>query len=249
MSDFKETKWAEKDYATDYLEKVNAIIPLRPRLLALLGSFYRYFLGNGQLRKIVELGCGDGAFTEELLKSEIPTRATLIDGSEEMLSQAKERLGAYKDVRFIRSSFQELTGNNALPKDADLIFSVLAIHHLNAEEKQELFALIFSQLVPGGFFINIDDCIPPSPLLEGWYLDRWKKEMTKKAAELEIDIDPQSFNDKHKDPEHHKTLEHLADLCKTLEVTGFTGVDCFFKDGIFTACVGQKPDDSHAEAL
>ncbi|VAV82799.1 hypothetical protein MNBD_DELTA01-1760 [hydrothermal vent metagenome] len=249
MSDFKETKWAAKDYAEGYLEKVNAIIPLRPRLLELLSSFCCHFLGDGQPRRIVELGCGDGAFTEELLKTGIPTQATLIDGSEEMLSQAKVRLGAYKDIRFVHSSFQELTGNNALPENTDLIFSVLAIHHLSAKEKRELFNLVYSQLAPGGFFINIDDCIPQSTLIEDWYLDRWKKEMTKKAAELGVDIDPQSYNDKHKDPEHHKTLETLADLCKALEVTGFTSVECFFKDGIFTAYGGQKPNNSPTETL
>ncbi|VAW35209.1 hypothetical protein MNBD_DELTA02-139 [hydrothermal vent metagenome] len=249
MSDFKETQWAKKDYTADYLEKVDAIIPLRPRLLELLGSFYRYFLGGGQTRSIVELGCGDGAFTEELLKTGIPTRATLIDGSEEMLSQARARLGDYKDIKFVCSSFQELTENNALPEGSDLIFSVLAIHHLNAKEKSELFDLVYSRLAPGGFFINIDDCIPPSALTEDWYLDRWKKEMTEKAAELGVDIDPQSYNDRHKDPEHHRGLDTLAGLCKKLEAAGFNNVECLFKDGIFTACGAQRPNDSAAPTL
>ncbi len=245
MSSFEETKWSATDYAEDYLKKADAIIPQRPKLLGLLRSFYLHFFedGNdkGQLRKIIELGSGDGAFTEELLKTGQSIEATLIDGSAEMLAQARLRLASYEGVRFIHSSFQKLIGSDALPEGADLIFSVLAIHHISNEEKKDLFDLIYARLVPGGFFINIDDCIPVSSLIEGWHVERWRKEVMEKGAELGIEIDPKTYIDKHHEPEHRKNLETVASLCEMLEAAGFVGAECFYRDGIFTVYGGQKP--------
>ncbi len=244
MSSFEETKWSAADYAADYLKKADAIIPQRPKLLGLLRSFYLHFFDdlsdNGQPRKIVELGSGDGAFTEELLKTGQNIEATLIDGSAEMLAQARLRLAPYEGLRFIDSSFQKLISNDAIPAGADLIFSVLAIHHISKEEKRELFELIYAQLAPGGFFINIDDCIPVSSLIEGWHVERWRKEVIEKGAELGIEIDPQTYIDKHHDPEHRENLETVAALCATLDAAGFIGAECFYRDGIFTVYGGQK---------
>ncbi len=245
MSSFEETEWSAVDCAADYLKKADAIIPQRPKLMGLLRSFYLHFFGDnlnsGQPRKIVELGSGDGAFTEELLKTGQNIEATLIDGSAEMLTRARLRLASFQGLRFIRSPFQKLTSNDAIPEGADLIFSVLAIHHISKEEKQELCELIYASLAPGGFFINIDDCIPSSSLIEDWHVERWRKEVIEKGAELGIEIDPQTYIDKHNAPEHRKNLETVAALCGTLDAVGFVGAECFYRDGIFTLYGGQKP--------
>jgi len=244
MSNFEETKWAATEYAADYLKKADAIIPQRPKLMELMRSFYLHFFrdkpDSGRSRKIVELGSGDGTFTEELLKTGQNIEATLIDGSAEMLEQARLRLASYKGVSFIHSSFQKLIGSPAVPEGVDLIFSVLAIHHISKEEKRELFELIYARLAPGGFFINIDDCIPASSLIEGWHVERWRSEVIEKGAELGIEIDPQTYIDKHHDPEHRTNLETVAALCARLDAAGFLGAECFYRDGIFTVYGGQK---------
>lgn len=244
MTKFEETKWSAEDYAADYLDKVDAIIPQRPKLLELLSSFYRHFLGDGTKRNVVELGCGDGAFTEALIKLELPIEATLTDASDAMIKRAKVRLDAHPNVSFLHTSFQELANHDGFSDGYDLIFSVLAIHHLNKDEKKELFKLIHSRLTPGGFFVNIDDCIPPALDIENWYLKRWKKEMADKAALLKVEIDPESYSDKHFSLDHHKTLETLAAQSRTLTDIGFKDVDCFFKDGLFTMYGGKKQEET-----
>jgi len=67
-----------------------------------------------------------------------------------------------------------------------------------------------------------------------------REEMAEKACELGVEIDPESYNDKHKDPAHHKTLETLDAQQGALREAGFSDVECFFKDGLFTIYGGQK---------
>jgi tRNA (cmo5U34)-methyltransferase len=245
MTDFNKTQWSNDDYVREYLNKVDAIIPRRDYLLELMASFFQRFIANKKDPAFLELGCGDGAFTEAILKTSSVGKASLVDASEEMLDRARERLADYSDINYRRASFQKIThGDFKLPR-FDLVFSVLAIHHLSKDEKAELFNYIHTVLKPGGFFVNIDDCIPPSAELEAWYIELWTNSMQKKSAELGIGLDPEAFNDKHKEATHHAKLETLQGQLEALAKTGFVGVDCFFKDGLFTMYGGQKSSRHH----
>lgn len=90
-----------------YLETADIIIVERRRLLEILKSFYRHFLGDMPHKKILDLGCGDGIVVHELLKTDNSISTTLIDASEEMLNKAKERLTGFKNIYFIKASFQD----------------------------------------------------------------------------------------------------------------------------------------------
>jgi tRNA (cmo5U34)-methyltransferase len=85
--------------------------------------------------------------------------ATLVgvDASEPMLARARARLpGA--DLRVSRLQ-------DPLPADDafDLVFSALAVHHLDAGEKRDLFARVGAALAPGGRFVLGDLIVPVDP--------------------------------------------------------------------------------------
>ncbi len=65
-------------------------------MLEILKSFYRHFLSEKEQKSILDLGCGDGMITQELFKVDNSISATLVDGSEDMLNSAKERLKVQK---------------------------------------------------------------------------------------------------------------------------------------------------------
>ena len=141
MSEFEKSEWAEKEHAQEFMENADFFILERRRLLKILRSFYRHFLTRKA--KVLDLGCGDGAITRELLKEDNQIQATLVDGSSEMLKSARERLKAYDNLHFLQSTFQELiNGSGNLDDDFDLVVSSLAIHHLHLEEKKSLFRYI-----------------------------------------------------------------------------------------------------------
>jgi len=231
---------AKPEYSQGYRDSADVFIVERKRLLEIVKSFYKHFIGNKPSSKILDLGCGDGIVINELLKIDNSIEATLIDGSEDMLSRAKDRLKDFKDVHFIRASFQELLNKTTSLQKYDFIVSSLAIHHLTMEEKTVLFKTIYSHLNVDGYFLNIDVVLAPSRALEQWYLLLWKEWIDERKSFL--GIEGGHYEDiiwKYKDNADNKP-DILAAQLNTLQAIGFKDVDCFYKYGIFTMYGGKK---------
>lgn len=113
--------------------------------------------GDGA-RRILELGTGTGATAELLLRRHPSATLIGLDASEPMLALARTRLPSDRvELRVTR--LQE-----ELPDDSfDLVASALAIHHLDAGEKADLFRRIRAALAPGGRFALADVIVPEDP--------------------------------------------------------------------------------------
>src|SRR5208283_6163540 len=125
MTEFNKSHWAEKDFANQYLEDSDIYIVERRRLFEILKSFYRHFFANRKNNKVLDLGCGDGILTRELLKIDESISATLVDGSQEMLSKAKEKLSGVEGINYVRASFQELLSKDVPLSNFDFVMSSL----------------------------------------------------------------------------------------------------------------------------
>ena len=82
MTEFDGSRWAEPEFAHGYREGADVFIIERQRLLDIMKSFYKHFMGNKRNNNILDLGCGDGIVTHELLEQDNSLRGTLVDGSE-----------------------------------------------------------------------------------------------------------------------------------------------------------------------
>jgi len=240
MTDFNKSQWAKPEFTEEYRDSADVYIVERRRLLEILKSFYKHFIANKPNNIVLDLGCGDGIIIHELLAIDNSIEATLIDGSEDMLNKARERLPDSKSIIFIRASFQDVLNKNVDLKRYDFIVSSLAIHHLTMEGKADLFRTIYSHLNIGGYFLNIDVILAPSDSLEQWYLLLWKQWIDERKSFLEIEGN--HYNDiirRYKDNTDNKP-DTLGAQLKTLRAIGFTDVDCFYKYGIFTIYGGKK---------
>lgn len=105
---------------------------------------------------ILELGTGTGETSQRMLARHRGARLVGIDASEAMLAVAREALtGA--DLRVQRLE-------DPLPEGPfDLVFSALAVHHLDAPGKRDLFARVAAVLRPGGRFALADVIVPTDP--------------------------------------------------------------------------------------
>lgn len=233
MTNFDKSRWKDREFSETYANSADSIILERGRLIEVLKSYYAHFFGKIDNCLVLDLGCGDGSVTHELMKENGNINAMLVDGSEDMLGKAKRLLHG-KRVEFVEASFQELlTGKFDLPK-FDFVFSSLAIHHLDTDEKSDLFDLIKDRLNGGGRFVNIDVVLPPSEALEEWYLAVWRDWMD----EMET-VDGDEFINRYKDNEDNKP-DTLESQLAALRRLGYEDVDCFYKFGIFAIYGGAN---------
>ncbi len=241
MSEFKESSWNNEEFSKNYLEKADIYIVERRKMLGMLSDFYMHFFKDRKSVTVLDLGCGDGVLAEELLRIDSSIIATLVDGSHAMLKEAHERLKAYKKVRFIEATFQEILHGTVELELFDLCVSSLAIHHLNMEKKALLFRYLFNHLKNGGFFINIDVVLSPSEEIEGWYCTLWKHWMQNMLDRFGIhDENPDDIINRYKDPSSMNKPDTLDAQLIALKETGFLDVDCYYKNGFFAIFGGRK---------
>jgi tRNA (cmo5U34)-methyltransferase len=106
--------------------------------------------------RILELGIGTGETARRVLAHHPDAQLVGIDSSRSMLEEARHALpGA--DLRVARLQ-------DPLPEGPfDLVVSTLAVHHLDAAGKADLFRRVAAVLAPGGRFVLADVVVPERP--------------------------------------------------------------------------------------
>ena len=244
MTEFDKTNWAKPDFSEQFIEKADVIVVERSRMLEILKSFFRHHRKDMGDNAVLDLGCGDGILTHELLTVDPELSATLVDGSAAMLERAQGRLEGFTGINYVQASFQEMMTDDILRrgKKFDFIISSLAIHHMSSGEKKELFGLVYSLLSDGGHFLNIDVVLAPTSALGGFYMNLWQEWIDERKALM--GIEDEGLDDiirKYKEGEENKpdTLDYQLGALKDV---GFRDVDCYYKYGIFTVFGGRKND-------
>jgi tRNA (cmo5U34)-methyltransferase len=103
-----------------------------------------------EVRDVLELGVGTGETANRVLARHRSARLVGIDESEAMLAAADLE----GDLRVSRLE-------DPLPEGPfDLVVSCLAVHHLDAGEKRDLFRRVAEVLRPGGRFVLTDVVVP-----------------------------------------------------------------------------------------
>lgn len=121
-----------------------------------------YALIAGMLRQrrergsysMIDLGCGNTRFLAPCLKAAPPARYDGIDLSPAALDEARSYLSGLENISLHCQDM--LHAVQTAEGTFDTIFSGYAVHHLDAEEKQQLFHACAARLAPGGTFILVD---------------------------------------------------------------------------------------------
>jgi tRNA (cmo5U34)-methyltransferase len=106
--------------------------------------------------RILELGIGTGETTRRVLELHPGASLIGVDASAPMLARAREELPA-ADLRVGR------LGDPLPDGPFDLVVSSLAVHHLDAAGKADLFRRIAAVVRPGGRFVLADVVVPERP--------------------------------------------------------------------------------------
>ena len=180
--------------------------------------------------QFLDLGAGTGLLSQMLLEGFPNGTVTLLDASDAMLAQARERLAGFQDrTRFVRADYR--TFEAAAPFDA--IVSALSIHHFAGRAKAHLFARIWNLLRPGGVFVNADQACGADGETENAYRRHWFGSVRERISgdELLRSLD-------RLQADRMSTLqEQLHWLCEA----GFEKVATWFQSFSFVVYSGRRP--------
>ena len=148
--------WHSTQYVADWIAQDVARDPeRRPRLQSMLAA--APFSRDAAI-KVLDVGAGYGAVTEEVLKTFPQARVTLQDYSTPMLGEARRRLAGHAaQLRYVTADLTDPAWPNAVGGPFDLAVSAIALHNLR--DLPTIFACyraIHDLLRPAGCFLDYD---------------------------------------------------------------------------------------------
>lgn len=168
--------------------------------------------------KILDLGAGTGLLAKFLFERYPESEYCLIDISEEMLKMAKNRFKGYENFKYVVADYSKYDFKSSF----DIIVSSLSLHHLEDEDKKEMYEKIYNMLNTDGIFLNADLVIGSTPKIDANYQRNWMEKISesnlseaqKKAVMERMKLDKPA------------TLENNM---KWLKNCGFEDVDIYYR--------------------
>jgi tRNA (cmo5U34)-methyltransferase len=180
--------------------------------------------------EVLDIGAGTGLLSAFLLDKFPDARLTLMDISENMLDMARKRFATRPETRYVICDY----ACSDLGGPYDIICSALSIHHLETEDKRQLFRRIYAALKPGGMFVNADQADGETLYFRQRYLEYWNEFLRSgpmsEAQHAEI-LKRRDTLDRN---------EKLSLQLAWLHEAGFADVDVVYKNRTFIVTVGRK---------
>lgn len=234
--------WQRPDTALTFLDEIRGGIPLAGAQIDLIVRLARH--GTPHARRMLDLGCGDGILGRTLMQRMPTLEGTFVDFSETMLEQARARIDAHRAV-CLAADFRRPDWASAAAARGpfDLIVSGFAIHHLDDERKQALYAELFALAAPGGMLMNLEHVAARSATAhEAFYelfIDSlWAEHRRRGGEKTRAQIAESFLNRPSRSADR---LAPVEDQCRWLEQVGFVEVDCWFKLFELAMFGGRKP--------
>lgn len=184
--------------------------------------------------RVLDLGAGTGLFSYFVAQRYPNAAFTLVDISDNMLSEARKR---FTDSRSRVSYAVGDYAREVIEGRFDLVISALSIHHVPHTAKAELFKRVFGCIDARGMFINADQVMGETPFSEELYRSTWLKQIrangvTDKmlAAALE-----RMKEDK---------MSTLSDQLDWLTKAGFSEVHCWYQNFSLVVYSGLKKNEA-----
>ena len=227
--------WGEEDSAV-YRALAEVAVPGREAQLATMLCILPF--GRDEAFRIVDVGCGEGVFARAALTVYPMASVLALDGSASMREHAEALLEPFGERAEVRAfELEDVKWLDALD-GADCLVSSLALHHMTAEGKRDLFAEAFRRLGEHAVVMVVHVVLPQRA--EAWRLyarlveEKWNY---------------------YRYPDDAETPSPLSQQLAWLSEAGFECVDCFwlqagyavfggYKGGVGTQCDVLSFDDA-----
>lgn len=197
--------------------------------------------------RILELCCGAGLLAEALLERFPNSSVHGLDGSPEMLRAAQSRLVRYGS-RFTSQSFDLAASEwRVALEGVDAVVSSLAIHHLDDQQKQTLFADVYRMLRAGGVFVVADLMRMAHPLGAAVAAHAWDEAVRQRSLALDGSTAAFELFERERwnmyryfDPDDIDKPSRLFDQLLWLSQAGFVDVDVYWLNAGHAIFGGRK---------
>jgi tRNA (cmo5U34)-methyltransferase len=182
-------RWDARQAAADYDAAGPLIHPFYDEVHQAVAAALPFATGDAV--RIADLGGGSGRLAERLLERFPHATVTLVEPSAPFQDLARGRLKRFGErAQFVPLRAQQAWSEATGPLDA--VVSTSALHHLDGDEKNAVFAAIRAALEPSGVFLNGDEYRPPSDATYLAWLEAWGEHMRSHLAAGSI---PATFGD------------------------------------------------------
>jgi SAM-dependent methyltransferase len=205
------TEWRSGEHAAAYLKRADQVPHRTEGEAALLDEI------PGDIRRVLDLGSGDGRLLEQVLRARPHATGVALDFSPHMLDQLHTRFGPLSRAEIVHHNLEFPLPDLGM---FDAVVSSFAIHHLTHERKRHLYQEIWDVLEPGGVFCNLEHVASPSPYAHQRFLQA-------------MGITPSEEDPSNKLLNAPTQLEWLREI-------GFEDVDCYWKWRELALLVGRK---------
>jgi len=237
----KKEGWGYKEAAEHYLRVVDVLVPRREEILSIISTLATTF--TTEHPKVLDLGCGNGDITNEILKIKPNASVYMLDFSDEMIRLSKERFKDNSNIKIFKHDLNKGLFDMLAGEQFDVAVSCFSLHHIKFVNRVKLYSSIRNKLKEAGLFINGDRFKGESTSIEQWEFDNWIKFMEKQIKEKFGKN--KSFSEvKHTQIESDKKLgdkpETIWHMEQDLREAGFEYVDCIWKYHIFAVIAATK---------
>lgn len=222
--------WQSREALEHYKSIAEFLIPGRKEILSFIAQLVTIMPAIHP--RVLDLGCGYGDVTAQVLTLSPNAKIDMVDYSDEMLNMAKDRFVSNNKIRVMKHDL-----NIGIPQlikriKFDAVVSCFALHHIEFENRVNLYSGIEEILKPGGLFINGDRFIGDSPAINKWEFDNWISWMVERIKQ-EMSIERQFDQVKQTLIESDKRLGDkpgtILEMMNDLFQSGFQYVDCVWK--------------------
>ena len=228
MSEGKD--WQSVEAAQHYQRIADILIPSRKDILSTIAQLATRVVAEQP--RVLDLGCGYGDVTAEILNFKPYASVCMVDFSDEMVRMAGERFKSNANIKIIKHDLNNGIPVSIVSEHFNVVVSCFAIHHVEFGNRVRLYTDIGKVLRKGSLFINGDRFKGDSPVIDQWEFNNWIAWMVQQIKE-KLARDRTFDEVKQTQIESDRKLGDnpgtIWDMAKDLTQSGFQHVDCVWK--------------------
>ncbi|WP_347989689.1 class I SAM-dependent methyltransferase [Methylomonas sp. AM2-LC] len=223
---------------------LHIICPAAADISQRIGEFVGHWKESNALDsiEILEIGCGTGFTTKQLLRHSPNSRLTGIDNAPDMLEQAAVNLNSAISENFVSLlEVDALSHLQATPSASlDVVASAYAIHNFLDGYREQVLHEIYRVLKPGGLFVNgdryaVDNSLEHLRLTQAEAREYCQVFTKMQRPDLLAEWIVHLFSDES--PDH---IMRLQPALQSMQTIGFQAVTLHYRQGVNALISGTK---------